>query len=147
MLSTAARMGAVLDLTWDRVDLERRRINVWTEGVGPRKGRAVVPINDTLYVELVKAKGQNMTEYVIEWDGKPVRSIRNGFGVAVKSAGLKDVTIHTLQHSAAVMMVEAGTLIDEVAQYLGHSNPSITFKTYARFRPPHLRAASKALEF
>ena len=147
MLSTAARVGAVLDLTWDRVDLERRRINLRTEGVGPRKGRAVVPINDTLYAELVKAKGQNMTEYVIEWNGKPVRSIRKGFGVAVKSAGLKDVTIHTLRHSAAVMMVEAGTSMDEVAQYLGHSNPSITFKTYARFSPSHLRAASKALEF
>jgi integrase len=25
MLSTAARVGAVLDLTWDRVDLDRRR--------------------------------------------------------------------------------------------------------------------------
>ncbi|QBX34624.1 site-specific integrase [Paracoccus liaowanqingii] len=147
MLSTAARVGAILDLTWDRVDLERRVINLRTEGTGPRKGRAVVPINDTLLAALVEAKGQGMTDHVIEWNGKPVQSIRKGFGVAVRSVGLKDVTIHTLRHSAAVMMVEAGTSMDEVAQYLGHSNSSITFKTYARFSPSHLRAASRVLDF
>lgn len=147
MLSTAARVGAILDLTWDRVDMERRRINLRAEGTGPRKGRAVVPINDTLLAALSEARRAAMTDYVIEWNGKPVRSIRKGFGVAVASAGLKDVTIHTLRHSAAVMMVEAGTPMDEVAQYLGHSNPSITFRIYARFSPSHLRAASKALEF
>lgn len=84
---------------------------------------------------------------MIKWNGKSVQSIRKGFGVAVKSAGLRDLTIQTLRHSAAVTMVEAGTLMDEVAQYLGHSNPSITFNTYVRFSPSHLRAASKALEF
>jgi integrase len=84
---------------------------------------------------------------VIEWNGKSVLSIRKGFGVAVKSARLRDLTIQTLRYSAAVMMVEAGTSMDEVAQYLEHSNPSITFKTYVRFSLSHLRAASKALEF
>ena len=147
MLSTAGRVGAILDLTWDRVDMERRRINLRSEGTGPRKGRAVVPINDTLYEKLAEARLAAQTEFVIEWNGKPVRSIRKGFGVAVRSAGLKDVTIHTLRHSAAVMMVEAGTPMDEVAQYLGHSNPSITYKVYGRFSPSHLRKASKALEF
>lgn len=147
LLTTAARVGAVLDLTWDRVDLERRIINLRSEGTGPRKGRAVVPINDTLLAKLLEAKAARQTDHVIEWNGKPVKSIRKGFGVAVADAGLKDVTIHTLRHSAAVMLVEAGRPMEEVAQFLGHSNPSITYRVYARFSPSYLRKSSSALEF
>lgn len=43
-------------------------------------------------------------------------------------------------------MVEAGVPIEEVAQYLGHSNPSVTRSTYAQFSPQHLRAAAGSLE-
>ena len=52
MLSTAARVGAVLDLTWDRVDLERRVINYQLEDSVTRKGRAQSRINDGLLAAL-----------------------------------------------------------------------------------------------
>lgn len=55
MLTTAARVGAVLDLTWDRVDMERGQINLRVDQEGPRKGRAVVPINGTLRAALTAA--------------------------------------------------------------------------------------------
>src|SRR5690606_28977802 len=42
MLSTAARVGAVLELRWDRVDFERGQIDLRASDIGPRKGRAVV---------------------------------------------------------------------------------------------------------
>jgi len=43
-------------------------------------------------------------------------------------------------------MAEAGVPIEEIAEYLGHSNPNITRATYARFSPQHLRKAAGALE-
>jgi integrase len=43
-------------------------------------------------------------------------------------------------------MVEAGVPIEEVASYLGHSNPSVTRSTYAQFSPDYLRRAAGALD-
>jgi integrase len=37
--------------------------------------------------------------------------------------------------------------VDEISQYLGHSNTSITASTYARYSPQHLKKAASALEF
>lgn len=147
MLSTAARVGAVLDLTWNRVDLERRQIVLALPDATTRKGRATVPINATLMAALTAAKQAALSNYVVEWAGGRIASIKTGFNAAVERAGLEDVTPHTLRHTAAVWMVEAGISFDEVAQFLGHSNPSITFKVYGRFSPTHLRKAADVLDF
>jgi len=46
MLGTAARVQAVLDLTWDRVDFEAGMIHLRDPSdTGRRKGRAIVPMN------------------------------------------------------------------------------------------------------
>jgi len=44
-------------------------------------------------------------------------------------------------------MAEAGITMDEIAQYLGHSDVRITASTYARYSPEHLRKAARALDF
>lgn len=147
MLTTAGRVSAILDLTWDRVDLERGQVNLRRDMVGPRKGRAIVPINNTLRAALLQARQGALTAWVIEWAGGPVKSIRRGFTTAVDNAALKGVTLHTLRHSAAVHMAEAGVPMDEISQYLGHSNVQITASVYARFSPQHLSKAASALEF
>lgn len=146
MLTTAARVGAVLDLTWDRVELDRGQINLRVDQEGPRKGRAVVPINDTLRAALSHSIEGAMSDYVVEWAGGPVKSIRKGFAKSVENAGLKGVSPHTLRHTAAVRMAAAGTPMSKIAQYLGHSNTSQTERVYARYAPEHLKDAASALE-
>ena len=44
-------------------------------------------------------------------------------------------------------MAEAWTPMAEIAQYLGHSKETVTFKIYARFSPDYLRGAASALEW
>lgn len=147
MLATGARVGAVLELTWDRVDFERGQINLRTSDTGPRKGRAIVPMNAGLRAALSKAQREALSDYVIEWAGGPVASIKTGFNAAVKAAGLENVSPHVLRHTAAVHMVEAGVPMAEVAQMLGHSNTAITERVYGRFSPTHLRKAADVLDF
>lgn len=146
MLTTAGRIGALLELTWDRVDLERRVIKLAKNDIGPKKGRATVPINDTLAAALQTAKAAAVSPYVIEWGGRKVGSIKTGFNAAVKRAGIDHCTPHDLRRTAGRFMVEAGTPIEEVAQYLGHSNPSVTRSTYSQFSPDYLRRAAGALD-
>lgn len=146
-LSTAARKSALLGLTWDRVDFERGRINLTVVGETNRKRRATVPINDQLMAELKAAKEAAQTPYVIEYAGDRVLNVKKGFAAAAARAGLEDLTPHDLRHTAAVWMAEDGVTFEEIAQYLGHSSPKVTFAVYARFSPTHLRKASKSLEF
>lgn len=147
MAYTAGRIGAILELTWDRVDLKKNMIDLSNpDETGRRKGRATVPINRELRPYLVKAKAGAITDYVVEYNGGQVGSIKKGFGRAVKRAGLEDVTPHTLRHSAASTMAEKGIRIEDIARVLGHSDSRTTERIYAKVRPGFLKDAIAALE-
>ncbi len=147
MLSTAARVGAVLELTWDRVDFEREQIDLRKSATGPRKGRAVVPMNEGLRAALLTATQAALSDHVVEWAGQPVKNITRGFASAVQAAGLDGVTPHVLRHTSAVHMAESGIAMAEISQFMGHSNTTITERVYARFSPEHLMSAAQALDF
>lgn len=147
LLATGARVGAVLDLTWERVDFDRGVIDLRLSDGVTRKGRAVVPMNRMARAALETAYQARLTDHVIEWSGERVRSIRTGYSAALKRANLGRVNIHQIRHSVAVRMLSAGQSIEAVAQYLGHSNTAITYRTYARFLPEHLADAAEILNF
>lgn len=147
LLGTAGRVGAILDLDWSRVDFEAGTINLRLPDSTTRKGRAVVPMNGMTRAALQTAKEAALTDYVVEYAGDRVKSIRKGFMNACERAGLEGVNIHCLRHTAAVHMVSSGIPIEKVAQYLGHSNPSVTYSTYARYAPDHLSDAAEVLNF
>jgi integrase len=143
---TGGRKAAILDLTWDRVELARGQIRL---GRGERltKGRATVPMTDDTAMILREAHQRALTDYVIEYGGQRVFSIQRAFKAAVRRAGLPAATSpHWLRHSAAVHMAEAGTLMSEISQFLGHSSEAVTFRVYARYSPDYLRRAAASLE-
>ncbi|WP_318013731.1 site-specific integrase [Paracoccus sp. DMF] len=131
MLGTAGRIGALLELTWDRVDLDRRIIKLATNDIGPRKGRATVPVNDDLMAALAVAKDAGVSDYVIEWGGRRVGSIKAEFNAAVKRAKTDHCTPHDLRRTAGRFMADGGVPIEEIAQFLGHSNPNVTARPTA----------------
>lgn len=143
---TAGRHSALLELTWDRVDFERRQLNLATEAAHGRKGRAQVYINDWLLGALRESYEARTSQCVIEWGGKPLKSIKRSFGEAAREAGLEDVTPHVLRHSAAVAMIGAGVSMEKVSAYLGHTSIRVTERTYAKLQPDHMKDAAKALE-
>ena len=146
-LATAGRASALLELTWDRVDLEARRIDLRDpDKPRTRKGRARLPINDSLLEALAEAKEGATSPYVIEWGGERVLSVKKGVGAAARRAGVK-CSPHVLRHTAAVWMAEEGVPMQQIAQYLGHNDSRTTERVYARFSPDYLRDAAKALNF
>lgn len=147
LLETAGRVGAVLDLTWDRVDLDGGSINLRLPDSATRKGRAHVPMSRSARAALTAASEAALTDYVIEYGARRVKSIRTGFKAAAGRAKLGHIRIHDLRHTAAVTMLSAGVRIEKVAQYLGHSNPGVTYSTYARFLPSHMQDAADVLDF
>lgn len=144
--TTAGRAGAILDLTWDRVDFGRGLIRLATQDEHGNKGRATVPMTPSCREALMLAYEARTSDHVIEYAGRPVGSVRKAFKAAADRAGLAGVTPHVLRHTAAVHMAEAGVPIMEISQYLGHSNSTVTERVYARFSPDYLRRAASALE-
>lgn len=147
LLGTGARVSAVLDLTWDRVDFERGVINLRLSDAATRKGRAIVPMNGSTRSALQSAEASALSDFVIEYAGRQVRSIRKGVANAVERSGIGHVRIHDLRHTAAVTMLSAGIPIEKVAQVLGHSNISVTYSTYGRYLPEHMQDAVNVLDF
>jgi integrase len=150
-LCTGARSSALLELTWDRVDLEAGLIDLRRpEPVNPltkkvRKGRAVVPMNSTARAVLSQAKAESISDHVIEWNGGPIMKIRKGFEEACRRAGLAGVTPHDLRRTAATWADEAGIDPQRIARLLGHSNVA-SGEAYRHPRPEALRQAADVLD-
>jgi len=146
--TTGARMGAILSLTWDRVDLERGLIHYQDPtALKTKKGRATTPINALARGALTEAYSGALTPFVIEWAGQRVQSIKKALATAGARAGTPWVTAHVFRHSAASIMAESGVPMGEIAAMLGHADSRTTERTYARFSPAYLRGASSKLEF
>jgi integrase len=138
-LYTMARPTAILELTWDRVDFERRQIDLNPKGRRQtKKRRPVVALNDEAMEALEQAYKGRQSEYVIERGAKPIGNIKKAFQAASARSGIK-VTPYTLRHTGAVWAAEAGASMDELAQYLGHDSAVTTSTHYARYSPEYLQ--------
>ena len=74
-----------------------------------------------------------------------------GFRQAIKRAGLEGpgkLTLHSLRHGFASLLIANGLNVVYVSRQLGHANPSITLEVYAHLFEPadHATAARQALE-
>lgn len=150
-LYTAARKEALLTLTWSQVDLERGLIDL--NKVGDKvtnKRRAIVPIPNRLmtFLRIAKKRAPEncANAYVINYYGKSVLRIDQSFRRIVKDAGLKDVTPHTLRHTAATWMAQANVPLWVISKYLGHTSSKTTERVYAHHNPTFLMEAKDALE-
>ena len=143
-LSTAGRKGAVLGLTWDKIDFDAGMINLG-RAVG-NKGRGQKPMTTEARKLLLKAHKARTCQHVIEYGGKRVGSIDKAFGRTVERAGIEHCGPHDIRRSVGRWMVEDGVPMAEVSRYMGHTNTAVTERVYAVFSPTYLRGAAQALD-
>lgn len=145
--TTGARMGAILDLTWDRVDLNAGTIDFMPAGRDKtNKRRTVVPINPRARAALEEAREGALTDYVIEYGGKQVKSVKKAIAAASRRSGIR-CSPHDFRRSAARWMAEANVSMEQIAQFLGHTSTRVTYATYARFSPRYMADAAAALDW
>jgi excisionase family DNA binding protein len=118
MLHTGLRYREALFLTWDGVDLQRRRIKV--EKTKSKHAR-FVPINSTLLDVLEELRACSMGPRVF-----PFQNIRTGFENACERAGLADFTFHDLRRTFGTRLLERGADIVTIQKLYGHSSVLVT---------------------
>lgn len=146
-ITTGARMSAILELQWEQIDLKNNVINFNAPGrEQTNKRRPSVPMTTRARGALEEAARGALTNYVIEWDRKPVTSIKKAIRMAAARSGVP-CSPHVFRHTAGVWMAQADVPMQKIAQFLGHTSTRVTERTYARYSPSFMRDAAAALEF
>lgn len=127
LFATTGRVGTILDLIWDRVDLERGTINLRLNDAKTRKDRAIVPINCGLMAALQTARSAALSEH--EWSGVGRGSYRQHQERLWRGCNASRTCRCDAAHDQAQRRrgnTSRGGPMGRVAQYLGHSNVAIT---------------------
>jgi integrase len=169
--ATGLRRGEALALRWGHVNLKDGSLKVTgtlsrvdgelviTEPKSERSRRHV-PLSDAVVALLKSVRASQAAErlhagerwtdtglvFTTEF-GTPVepRNILRTIEVAAAKAGVADVVVHTLRHSAAVAWLESGVHIKAVADLLGHGSISVTGDIYGHTSDATTRAAIDGL--
>jgi integrase len=111
-----------------------------------KKRQTPAPIPPRLLAHMRRWNTRKLAgSHFVEFNGKPVASVKNGFESAVRLAGLSEkVTPHTLRHTAATWLMQRGVPIWEAAGFLGMS-PEVLQQVYGHHHPDYLRSAAAAI--
>lgn len=140
-LATGARKGEILCLTWSDVDFVRGTATFRDTKNGETR---TVGLNQTVLdcLKSEKIKRIICSHYIFpSSDGRSPIGIRTAWDQAVERAKLKDVTLHTLRHTAASHLAMSGASTLEIAAILGHK----TLTMVKRYSHLSVSATSRAL--
>jgi len=131
---TMLRSGEILSLTWDSVDLEKRLIHVQNTDnfrVKTSKPRTV-PMNAWVHSFLTGKRVQTGHIFTFPNGKRPcVHYVSHRFKKYVSKAGLPfKIHFHSLRHTGASWLAQAGVSIYAIQKILGHSSV-VTTQVYS----------------
>jgi integrase len=142
LLLTGARKSELLHAEWKHVNIERREWLIPMSKTGtPRH----VPLSQAAIEVIEKLPRFEKCPYLIPnpKTKKPYDCIKRPWDTVRTNAGLSDVHIHDLRHSAASFMINAGIDLYAVGRVLGHADHQSTMR-YSHLANDTLLAAVEA---
>jgi integrase len=127
-LGTRPGASELLRIQWDHIDFERNIVRVYASKT---KSWREIPIKDEFRDRLLYMKRSAKTQFIIEYNGKPINKIRRSFKTACKKACiLYDVRMYDLRHLFASALLSGGGDLAAVSKLLGHSSTKMTSDVY-----------------
>jgi integrase len=159
-LAIGPRVSEILGLCRSDVDLDRCELRIERQVVRVRGSVRIEPPKTQSSTRTVPLPGwlvevmcEHMNSFVGpepgDWlfatrNGLPVsyrNFSRDGWGLAVKRAGIRPAVFHSTRVTAVSAMLMAGADVKSVASNVGHSQTSTTLNVYARSTPESRRTA------
>jgi integrase len=158
LIFTGIRRGELCGLEWKDIDFDNRTMQVVrsSQYIGngqvvlkepkTRSGRRKFVLSDTI-CKLLKSYRKWQAENIIRlgdqwidndrlfttWNGNPIHpdTVTSWFAKFLKKNALRKVTLHSLRHTNATLMIAEGVDVCTVSKRLGHANTSTTLNIYA----------------
>jgi integrase len=174
LLSCGLRLGELLALRWEDIDLDRRRIQIRRTIQRLKRGQGLVVgepksaqgrrqlVLSNLAVEALRRwrvrqkeerlqSGPAWTEsgYVFSTSvgtATEPRNFHRSFDNAVKRLGMPPIRVHDTRHACATILLTKGVHPKVVQELLGHGQISLTLDTYSHVLPTMQEDAARTLE-
>jgi len=143
LLLTGMRVSELLSARWQSVDLEKRSLHVPTSKTGRARHVPLAQAAIDVLALLPRSNGANFLFPSPRNQRKHLTGIKHGWQTAREMAGLPDLRIHDLRHSAASFMVNSGVDLFAVGKVLGHASVQST-QRYSHLANSTLLAAVEA---
>lgn len=158
MLDTGLRRGELCGLEWKDFDFEKRTVyiqrnSVYLSGQGvidetpkTRKAKRTIKLPEETIQMLKQYRAWQMQERLklgdqwkehdrlfTQWNGCPIhpQTITGWFRKFINRNDLPQISVHSLRHTNASLLIAAGTNIRTVSSRLGHAQTSTTMDIYA----------------
>lgn len=158
LLYTGMRRGELCGLTWEDIDFEKsvihiRRSSLYLADKGifedetknATSRRSIkVPADAMQALRAFRAwqrrqalqlgdQWQASGRVFTAWNGAPIHpdTVTGWFARFIKENDLPDISLHSLRHTNATLLIAAGTNLQTVAARLGHASVTTTSKIYA----------------
>ena len=155
-LYTGLRIGEVCGLKWSDIDfaagdmfVKRTVQRMTVDGKSVLKelppkseaSRRKIPIPSCIMEQLSEAKKRSGSRYVLNTNFHITdpRTFQYQYKKTLERAGVRYANAHTMRHTFSVRALELGFDIKTLSEILGHSDASITLKTYAHSLDEHKR--------
>jgi len=164
-LYTGLRIGELLSLKWESVDLKAKTLIVKTTTCKIADSGKIVLIEDLpktqssvrelpitkVVVKLlkdIKACQKGASEYVMaRANGKRIdmRTYQDSFSRLLRRLEIRHYGFHALRHTFATRCLELGIDIKTISELMGHANPTITLNRYVHTNLENKRQAVNLL--
>ncbi|WP_295919078.1 site-specific integrase [Anaerovibrio lipolyticus] len=134
------RVGEVQGLSLKDINFDTNTVNIDKQyssdskkitELKTRGSRRVITIPD-LYMDVVKDYINSYIEPpTYPFAIKTARGLNDKLERYCKKAEIDKITVHTLRHSHASLLIKEGTAVNLISERLGHTTPSVTLSVYA----------------
>lgn len=172
-LYTGMRIGETLALTWDDIDFEKRTINInktinYVKGefkIGPPKtdnSYRILGMNNTVYslLQQIKEEQDKMKKALKDvWQDLNLvftqdtggyiqkANINNRLSSLKKGTNYEYITVHSLRHANATLLLMNGVDLKLVSAHLGHNDIQTTANVYIDVLKSQQQVVAQLIEF
>lgn len=150
------RVGEVCGLKWEDIDFAEgimhinrtvQRMTVDGKSIlrelppKSKSSKRKIPIPSVIMDNLVSLKKDASSNYVLNTNRHATdpRVFQYAYKKILRRAGVPYANVHTMRHTFSVRALELGFDIKTLSEILGHSDATITLKTYAHSLDEHKR--------
>lgn len=130
-LGTRPGPSELFALRWEHVNFDAGTVRIYATKT---KTFRTVPVTAAFLDRLRIMRETSKSGYLVEYAGKPVKTIRGGFNKACEKAGITvDVRMYDLRHLFATTMLANGADLAAVSKFMGHSTVKMTADVYYHY--------------